>query len=401
MDKQDDGFRNQLFAIQKIERISEYHEKTKTFAILDSGRLIGNVKHFLTYLCESKHNPNQFFFITFNPENHRIISSLGVRSILVRAGGLTNEDFIALMQCSVVVTDSNTSYEYWPEPIALASLYGAKWIQLWHGIPMKSIEFSNLPPLMDLKDLDSDYLLRTQTIHTFIGTTRRHIELYKKSFNFEKFKVFGNPRNDVFYKSDTLSNHLNIDLEAAKKLEDSPGKRILYAPTFRDNDSNSWLNSFDFQEFANAIVDRGDQLFVAFHPYDLELYTKSLVNFESVCFINPGNDLYPLIGKFDCVVTDYSSITFDVLHTRLSQILFRPDLDSYVENSRKMDFGVMKYPVGPIVFNVNSLIESIYEMGNTQTEFYRKNRKKLLNHLFRHIDGHSSKRLLRYILKIL
>ena len=306
-----------------------------------------------------------------------------------------------LLECSIVVTDSTLSFGNWPgPPLALAALNGAKWIQMWHGIPMKKIEFENLPNQIENKNFADGYHLRTKSVHTFIGTTRKDKKMYKRSFGFTKYRPFGYARNDCLRRNLLDTDLVNSDIKSFNQLLENRrvGKRsFLYAPTFRDDASDGWLEFINLQKLADVTQEKGDELFIALHPYDVGKYEKLIGIIDNAVLIDPSLDIYPLLKNFDLVISDYSSLMFDLLHVPIPQVMFLHDLERYRTQSREIDFQIMTQPVGPIVESIEALIGCIYVSKEAFNRKYSASRKRLLSERFKYKDSNASRRLIRYI----
>ena len=394
-----------LQAVINLEKISQKHPKKKVIIVLDSGRLLGNEKHFLFYLFQNIKKNERVYFVTSSTPNFQIVNDLGIEVILVAENKINKDEFLILLECSIVVTDSTVSYGNWRgSPLALAALHGAKWIQMWHGIPMKKIEFDNLPNEITETTFSDGYQLRTKSIHSFIGTTKNDKQMYEKSFGFMRYHDFGYPRNDCLRRQTSEIDLISTDKEALRILIENhnSGKRnFLYAPTFRDVQSQEWPNIEDLMKLASQVYDKGDALFIAFHPYDFSNYESVSKRIQHAYFVKPTSDIYPLLQHFDLVISDYSSLIFDLLHLPVAQVLFTHDLECYQAESRSIDFTIMSQPVGPIVDTVESLIECIYISNKAFDQTYTFTRRKLLKKRFRYRDSNSSKRILKYLRKLL
>lgn len=142
----------------------------------------------------------------------------------------------------------------------------------------------------------------------------------------------GEPRHDIFFDKEVSANNRHrIRLENHIKEEDI---LVLYAPTFRDNNSNECYD-IDFEgiirEF-EAIYNRKVYVLIKLHP-NAAKYRKI---FEYNSHILDGNDYSDTVALYqasDIMISDFSNAAID-----FSRLLRKPvfllalDCDEYIHN---------------------------------------------------------------------
>ena len=71
----------------------------------------------------------------------------------------------------------------------------------------------------------------------------------------------------------------------------------------------------------------------------------------------------------DVLVTDYSSAMFDFSVTGKPMLFYAPDMDSYRDELRGMYFDLKSEAPGPVVSDLQSLIDSIQRLEAVEREY--------------------------------
>lgn len=230
-----------------------------------------------------------------------------------------------------------------------------KRINLWHGMPLKRI--AAMQKNTTYNGVPSDYL---------ISTNEMFQEIMACSFikPLEKVLICGQPRNDLFWEDTNFFTETGVN-------KDNYSKIGLWLPTYRSsfNEDGSILNegnsdnflSFLKREDINILNEILAQLnyllIVKFHPMDV-LNDEQVPNYSNIKFYNKYNfdyQLYPLLGKMDFLLTDYSSVwvDYEILNKPIGFVL--NDMEQY-GNDRgfTIDNLIEKLP-GKIITDFESL----------------------------------------------
>lgn len=223
-------------------------------------------------------------------------------------------------------------------------------LNLWHGIPLKKIG-------MEQKNLS--WFTRKYYKYLFadnyegVVTTSSHlVHIMSRSFLVEpeRIKVWGQPRNDVLFSS----NSEGKGLEEVFSGELPPYEKVvLYAPTFRDHEPTQLFpfQDMDRERLCQWLEEKKIFLCIRLHLYDQTGYQwiQELDRTGSrIRFLNEDRtvDIMEALKEFDLLITDYSSIYMDYLLTG-KPILFLPyDQEAYLKE-RGMNFHYDQVTPGP------------------------------------------------------
>ncbi|TSB48380.1 CDP-glycerol glycerophosphotransferase family protein [Alkalicoccobacillus porphyridii] len=262
-----------------------------------------------------------------------------------------------------------------------------KYIFLQHGV-------------LGLKKVDS----------TFDYNTQNSAELFVASSDYEKSiitKYFGYSNNHVIVTGlprwDVLEDKTNL-LEVGKKRE------ILLMPTWRN-----WLEEVEETDFVksdyfhayNSLL-QSEKLHQVLSEHNLLLnfyvhpkfmpYVKTFTkSSEHVRVFQFGEEkVNELIMKANLLITDYSSVSWEMYYLRKPVIFFQFDLDQYTDfQGSYMDLN--KELFGEAVFNPEDLIASIDSTAKNgfieKPEFAQKR-----NEYFKFVDRDNSKRIFKEIM---
>jgi len=269
-------------------------------------------------------------------------------------------------------------------------------IMTWHGTVIKDItedfdatySYKKWVRILKLKSYPNQYI---DYVLTPAKEKYEH-EILTSAFKVTSDKILdlGYPRNDVIF-----NNNLNFKQKLREKygIPDNIKRVILYAPTFRDAGSLRFPFKNKDLENLNAILEEMDSIFL----FKGHAYEKK-INFGELKYINlvrKPSDIQELLIISDLLISDYSSVIFDYLLTMKPIILFPYDLDVYIKG-RGLHYDLRDIAPGPIVFEVEKLIETIRNMEKIDSE-YREIREKVRDRFNKYHDGKSIERLLKFL----
>ncbi|MDV3104731.1 CDP-glycerol glycerophosphotransferase family protein [Thermococcus waiotapuensis] len=220
--------------------------------------------------------------------------------------------------------------------------FGQRVIQLWHGLPGKKTGHEH--PL-GIKDL---YLYMDRWTTDFVTTSELVVGAFVRQFmiNPRKFRILGQPRNDGIFTNlrlsrELLSGILNIDVEGYDHV-------LFYAPTYR---YTSYLKDFEasvgvvksllnkrFTEFLQRI---NALLVIKPHKLVADAVAPEIENSGNIRLLTDEPlverflTINDVMGAFDVLITDYSSIYEDYLLLERPVVFYLPDR---VELERKSGF---------------------------------------------------------------
>ena len=282
---------------------------------------------------------------------------------------------------------------------------GQRVIQLWHGLPGKKTGYEH--PL-GVKDL---YLYMNRWTTDFVTTSELVVGAFVRQFmiNPRKFRILGQPRNDGLFTN--LDNSKGLLSEILNRDVDEYDAVILYAPTYR---YTSYLKDFDASvravksllshRFTDFLKTNSALLVIKPHKLVAEAIKAEIKNSENVKLLT--NDMLTknlltindVMGAFDVLITDYSSIYEDYILLERPVVFYLPDRNELEKKSGFLlpyDF----FAPGSKPEDVNELItalESYFEDPNKDLG-WRKTVKNLLYKVGD--DDESSERVYKCLIK--
>lgn len=234
----------------------------------------------------------------------------------------------------------------------------AKVIQLWHGIPLKHIMYDVFGDRLDNKNFKGRLVdaLSPYNKHRndfAIATSELTQKIIAKAFRIpeENTLITGFPRNDVFFKETSKINGQY---------------QCIYMPTFRGGIGTECdlftKFGFDFDLIEKKLKQHNIVLTLRMHPVNKppEALVRLMANSAHI-IIDSSADIYDTISRYDCLITDYSSIYFDFLLSN-KPIIFAPfDLASYKEKERALYFDYEGATLAPYSMSWAEVIDRIID----------------------------------------
>lgn len=256
-------------------------------------------------------------------------------------------------------------------------------INLWHGLPLKRIEYDkNIKKVIQLGNWQDSYLL---TCSEFGSLTLG--EAFRCP-NDRRLKGMY-PRN--YYLINKNKYLSKIEKELIEKIEymKKRGKKIIiYLPTFRDKEKLKFLGEEKQEKLIKFFRFLGENSYfllskvhfagtniVAQNRDNIYLNDKNFLNLESEI------DIYPFLKISDILITDYSSVYFDYLYLNKDIIFYPYDLEYYKNSDRGLLFDYNEITPGNKVYNIGELKELLKNLRNNRDDF-ETDRKELLERCF-------------------
>lgn len=246
-------------------------------------------------------------------------------------------------------------------------------VNLWHGVPLKKIA------LMDpnLKKAARIYFKKIfSENYTWILTTARElVPVMAKSFQVseDRLRVWGQPRNDCIFDPPDRKQILEgiySDLPEYKKV-------VLYAPTFRDYGNTRLFpfEDFDKKVFEDFLEQEKILLLLRLHIKEAaaaDAYVSSRIRRLGS---EEAGDVTGMLGMFDLLITDYSSIYIDYLLTDKPLMFLPYDRERYLDG-RGMNFDYDEVTPGPKPETMKEFMMEIKEFMNGE-DSWKKERDRV------------------------
>ncbi len=262
------------------------------------------------------------------------------------------------------------------------------YIQTWHGFALKRIE-------KDAENVLSKNYVRfarrdSKKINIIVSDSQFMTRIYQKSFWYNGAIVeWGMPRTDIIVKGGNFNRESFFDfyhLDITKKI-------ILYAPTFRANQSTSVYN-IDYNILQRTCKEKFGEDFVVLvrlHPNIMKKCNDLMFN-NNVINMTYYPDIQELLLLADICITDYSSLMFDFALSKKPCFLFATDIELY-KKDRNFYFDIEKLPF-PLCKDNPQLQKSILDFDMKQ---YNMDLEAFFDKVGMIRDGKASERCVRFI----
>ncbi len=284
-------------------------------------------------------------------------------------------------------------YNLYSDDINYYTSGNAIMVNLWHGIPLKKIEF-DIKKGAQYKMFNSIYspIYRFFKPYIFrdpdyiLSTSQTISKLFSSAFRVSTSQCleFGYPRCDLFYDKALCGIDSTVNVDASQR-------NIIYMPTWRNTNTDFIHDAFSDLSKLNTVL-KTDQstLYIKLHPN-----TKTVQEqFSNIVFLDSSIDIYDFLPQTDMLITDYSSIYFDYLLLD-KEILFYPfDYDDYALNDREFYFDYDTYTPGKKVYSFESLLKALSALD---TFDYSEEREVVKNRLWKYQDANASQRVYNYV----
>ncbi len=252
---------------------------------------------------------------------------------------------------------------------------GAVLVNLWHGLPLKRIEF----------DIDSG-LLADRFVKKTLKERYFHPEVFKRpNYVVSSSELF----SEVFARSFRIPRDRCLDLGLARneiltwpeekrmafidRYEPTLTKNLMdqmkrfsrvfvYMPTWRDSQNDFIAAGFDFKALETVLAE-SDSLFLVKPHANTVIESTALDGLNHIKLLPATLDVYPILPYTDVLVTDYSSIMYDyILMESKDVILYLFDYQEYIsERPFIWSFDEMSY--GHRAYDFDSLLNLIRDAG--------------------------------------
>lgn len=330
-------------------------------------KYMDNAKYFFEYV--SDHAPEiEIWWLTRSPEVYQEIKEAG-RNVCMFG---TKECRKILSHARVGVVDHYACSDF--ERMSGFN-NGIGIVNLWHGVGFKAAgdengpKWTNQPGLVRSTDIlpqDGDSAFRRfikkfkyfrhaymrelfEKYLMFVCPGQERVEMVGKIWGIPESCYFmaGHPRNEPMYRTERDAEH----------------PLVMYAPTYREFQKNE-IQMIDSVIAAvpklQQLMEKVDGTFaIRLHPHTWRNYKGRILEAIRGCnrvVMDNEKDVYPYLGKYSVIISDYSSIALDLAMLDRPTIFLCPDLDD-TERGFNLDF--RNVVPGPIVMNWDEAIEKI------------------------------------------
>jgi len=286
--------------------------------------------------------------------------------------------------------------------------HGAVLVSLWHGIPLKKIEFDiEQGPLRAVfreptgwqRHIAQAYLFRRPNylLSTSPWVSR---ELFSSAFRLKTDQCLdlGYPRDDILGANESaVIEHIRrystqAAIDIANELRCREGGFCLYLPTWRDHDPDFMTHIAAHLHVVNAALAQRDVLLLMkLHINTPPLAMTSIAGLSHLRILPSAEDVYPWLRLAARLITDYSSVAFDYLLLARPLVIFAPDETAYVSNSRSFYPSMRILELGPRVSDGAALADVLFD--DTAQQAFAPSRQRARDMLFTHPAGGAAHRI--------
>lgn len=231
-------------------------------------------------------------------------------------------------------------------------VFGGRIIQLWHGAPLKRLHLDSpvttriggpAPVRILLRRM---YEAGAKQVALYVAGSVESAERLRSAFRVDpgRVQVLGDPRDDALAEqrrdpaaaAEARARVLELLRNAGTEAfppgheADLSGPLVLYAPTWRDGDPDPAIpDAAELAAIRGALERLGAHLVIRSHPLGAGAYSEVLGGRIHGLGADLVRDITPLLGAFDAVITDYSSIAIDFSLLSRPIVWFAPDLEAY------------------------------------------------------------------------
>lgn len=276
------------------------------------------------------------------------------------------------------------------------------YLQTWHGTPLKKMLY-DIENIMGRSDGYLERVSRAVDNWDYLISPNEYAtKAFKSAFKYKgEILQVGYPRNDLFYQNDKedlkriIRDRLNISKNDHRKI-------VLYAPTFRDNQTTKNNRfSFDIEMDLRQMKEELGEDYIILLRMHVVINNKLKVDEDLSDFVldvSSYSDMQELLLVTDVLITDYSSVMFDFANTKKPMLFYTYDLETYRDDVRGFYMDFEREAPGPLVRTTSEIIESLLNIQGIEEEYsiqYYKFYQKYCNLE----DGSASKRVVDQVFR--
>lgn len=272
---------------------------------------------------------------------------------------------------------------------------GQFYIQTWHGsLGIKKIGVDS-PQTEVINDWVPYGIKDSEMIDVILSNSKFENDVFSRNFwGNGNIKMFGHPRNDVFFEKD-----LKVKTKVFECLGFSEDEKVLlYIPSYRD-DGRLYCFGLEYDNLLTALKEKfgGNwKILVRMHPNFVKFQQCLIPQNENIINVSEYPDIQELLVASDIAITDYSSCIFDFMLSRKPGFIYASDIKEY-DNDRGFYYPLTSTPF-PVAQHNEELRKNIL---NFNYESYREKVEEFLKDKGCMEDGHASERVVDLIEEIM
>jgi len=262
----------------------------------------------------------------------------------------------ALESADVLVSNTHLELDWTKRP-------GARYLQTWHGTPLKKIHFDALWARPErLAPLNADIARWDLLLSPNADTTRT----MRAAFGYSgEVAETGLPRNDVLGGPHARE----IRARVRRELDIPDGAPVvLYTPTWRDDlVGEGFPLQLDLEAFARRLPDA--VLLLRLHYLDSGRLGR--LDGRGVRDVSFHPEISALYLAADVLLTDYSSTMFDFAVTGKPIVFFTYDFAHYRDNLRGFYYDFEAVAPGPLLRTSAEVVDTLTDLDAVRRTYHR------------------------------
>ena len=323
-----------------------------------------NTRYLFQYLADSNnvYKCKKAIWITRDETVNEILNQMGYSSFLVNT---KESKFWHLKSGIHIICNAAFSTNNYEPDIDVRYSWGAKKVQLWHGIAIKKFgamsneKEQNQNSRKNLKERIKNIRI-IKKITTLGGWSEEYVLCTSNKASKINRDMMQCPEDRLFissYPRDCECIRLLKTEESVISLIKEHKFSVLYLPTFRQ-DQNEYIHPMDNEFFVDYLLEK-DILWVEKpHAISKDLMIKD-TNKKNVLLLDKNFDINVLLKVVDSVISDYSSVIYDGILLRTPVIIYAPDIDIYAKGKNGLLFDIRENFSSILSENIEELQEDI------------------------------------------
>ncbi|OOF86126.1 CDP-glycerol glycerophosphotransferase family protein [Rodentibacter ratti] len=236
---------------------------------------------------------------------------------------------------------------------------GAILFNVWHGTPLKKIERDVTTGFYSIRN-KYEFIFKYIFPHLYVCPDKL---LVCSEYEKQCFRTAFGVQDSTFVEAfpprlKTLKDDYQVAL---------PKNLVIYAPTWRDDASFQFYKSCELDKLNALMAEKNLICLVKPHPSDKTQHLDK--EYSNIKPAELSEDFYDLVKYAKFVITDYSSVMFDCMYCDIPVILFCPDLDNYLKNSREFYCDINVLP-----FSLTRLSSELLEFVRSESYINKENK---------------------------
>lgn len=292
------------------------------------------------------------------------------------------------LRASIVFFSCSAEKDIW----GATTNHKTKFFNLWHGTPIKKIGYDAkisgvgldraLIKHQDNKEKPIKKILKKiikpilKKEYYILSPSKEIAPILKSAFRESQGKpiTIGYPKLDHLFKNKSIKSGY-----------------ILYTPTYRGSYNSEYdilkAMKFDFKTVSNWLEINNFYLDIKLHPANsLPIETINEINKNTRIKMLSNIDIYQILGDYEYLITDFSSIYFDALALGIKSIIAPFRINEYLSEDRELYFNINEIFPYKLSYTWNDLIKNFDSYSFDRND-------ELQKRFYSYLDGQSCDRL--------